>query len=86
MLSVTLQKLVTVFQSYPNGTTSVSTHRYKDMDRLLVNVQEMDVSYPYGREKLRTKNLEQWGFRLKETIWYNTEADHSTIRQIWSRN
>jgi len=85
MKTLYLDKIVTVSEELNETITSVSEHRYSEVPKLLANETEIIVNYAYGKEKHRKRQLEFWGFILEETIWRNTDALHSRIKEVWRR-
>ncbi|MEW4131889.1 hypothetical protein [Bacillus thuringiensis] len=85
MKTITLQKNVNVMETLSNGLMAATTHKYKEMPEVLADLNEIEVHYVYGQEKRRVKQLTEWGFELKETIYYNNHALHAGIRQVWAR-
>jgi hypothetical protein len=84
-VNLVLDKGVTVMEELGNGNTSVYSVKYRDLPNVLNDINEVAVKYYFGQAKLRVKQLTQLGFSLKETIYYNDEAPHLPIKQIWSR-
>jgi hypothetical protein len=85
MKTLYLDKIVTVSEELNETITAVSEHRYNEVPKLLANEKEIIVNYAYGKERHRKRQLEFWGFVLEETIWRNTEALHSRIKEVWRR-
>ncbi|MFS0783323.1 hypothetical protein [Bacillus sp. 1P06AnD] len=85
MLKLTLQKVVTCLEEMPNNMMAVSTHKYKELPKILEKRTEILVDYPYGMMKYRIQVLSKLGFTLQETIWLNTHAPYGLVRQIWER-
>jgi len=85
MKTLYLDKIVTVSEELNETITAVSEHLYRDVPKLLANETKIIVNYAYGKEKHRKRQLEFWGFILEETIWRNTEALHSRIKEVWRR-
>jgi hypothetical protein len=85
MITLYLDKIVTKSQQLNDTITSVSEHRYKDVPAILAGENEIIVNYAYGKERHRKRQLEFWGFYLSETIWRNTDAQHSRIKEVWRR-
>jgi len=85
MKTVTMQKNVNVMETLNNGLMVASSHKYKEMQDVLKSENEIEVHYVYGQEKRRVKQLTEWGFELKETIYHNSHALHAGIRQVWAR-
>ncbi|MFA2595258.1 hypothetical protein ABR772_25720 [Bacillus cereus] len=85
MKTVTMQKNVNVMETLSNGLMAATTHKYKEMAEVLKSENEIEVHYVYGQEKRRVKQLTEWGFELKETIYHNSHALHAGIRQVWAR-
>lgn len=85
MLSITLEKIVTVSEDISKNYYSMYTCKYKDLAGIVKDQKEIKVSYPFGRKELRNKMLNKLGFVMKENIFYNDDALHSRIQQIWVR-
>ncbi|NUH84723.1 hypothetical protein HUN92_13440 [Bacillus firmus] len=85
MILVSLDKIVTIMKDLGKGRTSIFSIRYKKLEETLKNESIIEVKYPYGKRNQRTKQLMNLGFKLKETIWYNTDAPYSEVREIWER-
>ncbi|MCY9056104.1 hypothetical protein MOE90_20925 [Bacillus spizizenii] len=85
MITVSMDKIVTIMKDLANGTTEITTHNYKCLPDQLEGVNEIIVKYPFGRRKRRIKNLEDLGFSFKESIYYNDSAPHSKIKEVWVR-
>jgi len=85
MKTLYLDKIVTVSEELNETITAVSEHRYNEVPKILAHETEIIVNYAYGKEKHRKRQLEFWGFILEETIWRNTDALHSRIKEVWRR-
>jgi hypothetical protein len=85
MTTLYLDKIVTKIVVLSETVTAVSEHKYSEVPKLLANETEIIVNYAYGKEKHRKRQLEFWGFVLEETIWRNTEALHSRIKEVWRK-
>jgi hypothetical protein len=85
MVTVMMDKAATVLEELGGGNTAVTTYKYRDLPAALTNVDEIVADYYYGQEKTRVKLLQQLGYSLKETIWYNDYAPYAKIRQVWAR-
>jgi len=85
MKTLYLDKIVTVSEELNETITAVSEHLYREVPAILAKETEIIVNYAYGKEKHRKRQLEFWGFILEETIWRNTDALHSRIKEVWRR-
>ena len=85
MISLNLQKDVTIIKELSDNKSAVYSIKYNQLEETLINENEITVNYCYGKRKIRTKRLMDLGYQLKETIWYNDEELWSPIKQIWSR-
>lgn len=85
MITISMDKNATIMKELPNGFTESQTMIYRDLSVKLQNTNEITVVYPYGMRKRRIKFLEDMGFKLDETIYYNDEAPYSKIKQVWNR-
>jgi hypothetical protein len=85
MKTLYLDKIVTVSEELNEAITAVSEHKYSEVPSLLAGETQIIVNYAYGKEKHRKRQLEFWGFILEETIWRNTDALHSRIKEVWRR-
>ncbi|MCY7911225.1 hypothetical protein MOB65_20425 [Bacillus inaquosorum] len=85
MITVSMDKIVTIIKDLANGTTEIATHNYKSLPDQLEGINEITVKYPFGMKKRRIKNLEDLGFTFKRTIYYNDSEPHSKIKEVWVR-
>lgn len=85
MLTVSMQKTVTLIKELGQGRSSVWTIQYKELENTLQNENEITATYSYGQLKTRRKRLQDLGYKLKESIFYNDHAPWGTIREVWAR-
>ena len=85
MITVSMDKLVTIMDEMPNGATNIYTIPYKALADKVANETTITVQYAFGMEKRRVKLLKDMGFNLIETIYYNCEAPYSKIKQVWGK-
>jgi hypothetical protein len=85
MLSVHLQKDVTLMKDLSAGRSQIWSIKYNQLSTALQDENEITVNYCYGQRKRRNKQLQELGYKLKNTIWYNTEELYSSIKEVWTR-
>ena len=85
MNTLVMDKSATLMQELRGGRHSIETVKYKDLKQTLAGINTLTVSYVYGMRKRRVKKLEEMGYSLQETIWFNDDALHANIRQVWTR-
>lgn len=85
MVTIYLEKDVTIFKGNPTGLYTATTCKYKDLEGLLKHHNEIIVNYCYGKRNIRVKKLKELGYRHVSDIFYNDEAVHSKIRQVWKK-
>jgi hypothetical protein len=85
MMTVVMDKVVTVMKELGGSKSSVFTVKYKDLASVLANEAKIEAVYIFGQASRRVKLLEQLGYSLKETIYYNDDAPYAKIRQVWER-
>lgn len=85
MLSVHMQKDVTIIKPLSNNRSLVYSLKYNELENALKNQNEITVNYCYGKRKIRTKRLIDLGYKLKETIFYNNTELWGSIKEVWSR-
>lgn len=85
MLTVHLNKDVTLMKELGGGKSAIWCVKYNQMAKELNSESEILVNYVYGQAKRRQNQLVKLGYKLKETIWYNTDELYSSIREVWSR-
>ena len=85
MNTLVMEKSATLMQELRGGRHSIETVKYKDLKQALTGIDTLTVSYVYGMRKRRVKKLEEMGYGLQETIWFNDDALHANIRQVWVR-
>lgn len=85
MITIWLEKQVTIQRATTTGLYIMSECKYSELDEKLKHVSEITVNYCYGHGKRRVKQLKEMGYIHIYDIFYNTEAKHSKIRQVWKR-
>lgn len=85
MLTISLNKVVTIQKELPNHKTVVFTCNYKDLQKHLKNENEITVKYCFGDLKRRRNQLQKLGYKLKETIFYNDHTLHGQIKEVWKK-
>lgn len=83
--TVYLEKDVTIFNSNRTGLYTAKTCKYKELEDELKHKNEITVNYCYGKRRTREEQLRKLGYFKVADIFYNTEAPHSKIRQVWKR-
>lgn len=83
---VVMDKVVTIMKDLSNGRTEAETMNYTSLKSKMKNVVgDITFQYSYGMRNRRVKLLEDMGFELKETIFYNSDAPHSKIKEVWTK-
>lgn len=83
---VVMEKDVTIMKDLSNGRTEVITMNYTNLKEKMKSVMgDITFQYTYGMRNRRMKLLQGMGFQLKETIFYNSDALHGKIKEVWTR-
>jgi hypothetical protein len=84
MMNVNMEKDVTLIKEVKRGTF-IKSVKYKELEQWLSDEDQIQVKYRFGDKKKRIKQLNELGYSLHETIWYNDEEPSSLIQEVWSR-
>lgn len=83
---VVMEKVVTIMRDLANGRTEAETINYTNLKNKMQNVVgDIVFQYTYGMKNRRVKLLKEMGFELKETIFYNNNAPHGKIKEVWTK-
>lgn len=82
--TIFLDRIATVSKTFAKGT-SINTYKYKDLPKVIKNCNRIIADYPYGQLKARRKLLENLGYQLEDTIWFNDNAPYSRIKEVYTR-
>ena len=85
MLTIHLEKTVTLSDSLNDTYSSIWNCKYKDLPKQLNNINEVMAVYPYGMKTKKLRHLERLGFKLKQVIWFNNDMPYSKCKEVWSR-
>jgi hypothetical protein len=85
MITVCMDKIVTLMKDLSGGKCMVQELKYKDLPAAIATANEITVNYIFGQEKKRIKQLTDLGYKLKETIFYNNDAPYAKIKQVWAK-
>ncbi|MGF7036406.1 hypothetical protein J2T17_007469 [Paenibacillus mucilaginosus] len=83
--TVNFNKEFTILKDLKGGRTRVTSHKYRELERVLAGETEITANYYYGQARRREAQLQALGFARKETIWRNESVPHDPIREVWSR-
>lgn len=85
MMTIHLDKVVTIMKELGTQATMIRTLKYKELADVIGSQSEIIADYPFGQRKNRMNHLVKLGFSLKETIWFNDDAPYARIREVWVR-
>jgi hypothetical protein len=85
-LHLVLNKIITTLEETTQGTTIIGEYKHRDLKRLLAGRSEVQVSYSFGMQKRRVKQLEQAGFKWSKDIWNEPQSKCSIIKQVWVKD
>lgn len=83
-VTVVMDKNATIMKE-SGGVGTVFTAKHNELPTHLKDHDEITVVYRHGQAKRRVKQLEDMGYRLKDTIYYNDDAPYAKIKQVWTR-
>lgn len=84
MRHITMEKIITIVETKGSAMV-VSKHKHEQLENELINDDQIKVTYRFGQQTRRLKQLTELGYTLKEVLENNATEKHHPIQEVWER-